>query len=360
MKDSNYNSQVYVIKASFAGVISILLAKILVPQDILSAAFIATLCIKPAFYTGLIVGKEQLLASLLGAFLTGLLMMLFGQNVIVSLLSLIIVISFCLYKNWSNYIPVAVFTVLYMILLQQDTTIHTIAIRMISVFLGVLVASFINYLSSVIIRYKSFFYFRIKHASNIVFEKFLRTIEANETANALLLETLYTDYENIYSEISDFSQEVKHISKELKFTDKPGGITEIEIYNIYRVLESLKMSIRYLQDITFISRTLVPKHQLLPTEWKKKIDDDWKLELERYQIALTNLKEKKFLYKNISEQSYSDFILEITTEMQNISEDKKIVYSDFLALVIDFQQLHLTISNFDYFVSKYIEKTLKE
>src|SRR5690606_22561474 len=118
-----------------------------------------------------------------------------------------------------DYLPIAVFTVLYMILLPQENTLETVIVRMSSVFLGVAVASTINFLVS-FIRYKSFLYYRIKFALNLVYGKTLKTMEANISADYKTLEKLYTDFESIYSQLSLFASEMMDIGKELKFRRK--------------------------------------------------------------------------------------------------------------------------------------------
>lgn len=351
MKEALISSQIYILKCTIAAVLSIVFANLLGIDDTLSASFVAILCVKPTFYTGLIVGKQQFVASFWGGAITGALMLLLGKGITVTAISLLIVISLCVYRKWTNYVAVAAFTVLYMFLIPHET-IEGVMIRMASVFLGVATASLINLLLS-FIRYKHFFYYRVKYASSTVFALFLETIEANKKADIKCLEKLYYDYENLYSQLTNFSGELSDISQELKIRKTAGGVSANDIDNIYRIIESLKMSVRYLQDIVFISKTLAPEHNKIPKEWKDKIDQFWDIEETRFNLILNKLIDKNINETEISGTYDIEFIYQIINKIKSETGDKKELYTKVMAIITDFQQLHFTINNFDYFVQEY-------
>ncbi len=350
MKEEIVNSQIYILKCTIAGICSIILADNIGLDDNLSASFVAIICIKPTFYSGLITGKQQFIASFWGGAITGALIILFGKGILVTALSLLIVISLCVYQNWSNHLMIATFTVLYMFLIPHET-IEGVIIRILSVFLGVAVASVINFVMS-FIRYKKFFYSRVKYATNLVLNKFNQTIIANQNADITYLSHLYYDYENVYYQLSGFSSEVLDTIKELKIRKNTGGLSIDDLEIIYRVIESLKMSVRYLQDITYISKSLAPRHLEIPQKWKDKIDDFWKIEKNRLEKIVNKIEEEVFQETEIVINFDIQIINEIADEIK-IDNSKKDVYREFMAIIIDFQQLHFTISSLEYSIGQY-------
>lgn len=357
MKEALINSQVYILKTTAATILAIIVAKILGIEDTLSASFVAMLCVKPTFYTGLKVGKSQFIASFWGVVITGTLILLLGNSITVNTISLIIVISLCVFRGMNEYIPVAGFTVLYMFLVNHET-VEGIFVRMAAVFIGVAVASLINLLLS-FVRYKNFFYFRVKYASNIVYNAFEETIEANKNADIKKLNSLYNTYENIYSQLSNFSSELSDINKELKVRKNAGGISIDNISNIYRIIENLKMCVRYLQDIVFISEVLAPEHQNIPNDWKIKIDEFWNIEQEKFKSILSNINNNQINNSSITGIYDINFINELILKTKE-DNSKKELYTRIMSIFTDFQQLHFTLNNLDYFICEYNQSQLKE
>jgi uncharacterized membrane protein YgaE (UPF0421/DUF939 family) len=351
LKEALVNSQVYVLKATFAAVLSILITNFVGIDDNLSSSFVAILCVKPTFYTGLKVGKEQFIASFWGGAITGALILLLGKSLTVTTISLLIVISLCVFKKWLDYIAVAAFSVLYMFLIPHET-VEGVLVRIISVFIGIAVASLINFLLS-FVRYKNFFYYRVKYSSNIVFETFIKTIEANKNADIRKLNTLYYEYETIYAQLTNFSGELSDINKELKIRKKAGGISINDVNNLYRIIESLKMCVRYLQDIVFISENLAPEHNKIPIDWKNKIDEFWDIEKEKFKTILNKVSNKDVEETKITGIYDIDFIYQIINKIKQENLETKELYTKIMSIFTDFQQLHFTLNNLDYFVMEY-------
>ncbi|MFN8578348.1 MAG: aromatic acid exporter family protein [Candidatus Sericytochromatia bacterium] len=351
MKEALINSQVYILKSTFAAVISILITNFVGIDDPLSSSFVSLLCIKPTFYTGLKAGKEQFIASLYGGLITGALILLLGKSITVTTISLLIVISLCVFKKWFDYIAVAGFTVLYMFLVPHET-VQGVIERMVAVFIGIAVASLINFLLS-FVRYKNFFNFRIKYASNIVYQTFQETIEANKKADINKLNELYLDYESIYSQLCNFTNELSDINKELKIRKKAGGISIDDIEDLYRIIENFKMCVRYLQDIVYISKTLAPEHNKIPLEWKIKIDEFWDIVDRRFKNILDKVLVDKQEEIEISGNYDIEFVNKIINTIKQESRDKKDIYTKVISIFNDFQQLHFTLNNLDYFINEY-------
>lgn len=353
MKDVLISNYIYALKCTISMVIAYLLAKLLVQEDLLSASLVAVLCIKPIFYSGLVSGKEQFFASMTGALITSGFIIIGGNNIIVMAFSMLIVILLCVYKKWHNYLPVAVFTVLYMIILQKDSTIDTMFIRINSVLLGVIVASFINLIFS-FIRYKSFFYYRLKYLSLIIYNNLLQTIDANKNANIIELEKLYYSYEDVYNQLNNFSNEIMNIRKELKIRKKAGGLSYESVSDLYRILESLKNAVRYLQDISFISKELAPEHHKIDDNWKEHFDNFWDNLKVNFSDILIRLIENKNC-KNINKISFEHKVISEISEKLKESNNRYLL-TEVLAIAIDFEQLSYNINNLNYSVKDYIEE----
>jgi len=355
LKEALIDSQIYILKSTLAGVIAFVLAGKLVPDDALSAAFVAILCIKPAFYTGLVVGKQQLTASLLGAILTALLLIGIGNKILVISLALVLVTAFCVYQKKEEYLTISVFTVLYMVILSSENTLEMVTIRMSSVFLGVVVASLINFMLSFFL-YKPFLYFRIKYAVHLVYQKFIQAMNANISANEKNLEKLYKDFENIYAQLSTFSSEMLDLSQELKFRKKIGEIEINDLASMYQTIKNLKMVTRYVQDIAYISKMLVPEHKKIPDQWKEDLDKLWFQNRNTFERLIKKISNEE----KISSISFAnvDFSLlnEINEAITNSGENEvRYLYAKVMAIVVDFQQLQISLNHLDYFANQYID-----
>lgn len=355
MREYFISANIYAIKCSIALILSYFLAKEYVPQDLLSATFTAILCVKPTFYSGINEGNDQLFASILGAVVTTFLIHFLGNNVFITGIALFITISICLRNNWNNYLVVAIFTVLYVFIIPQQNELDTIIVRLTAVLSGFATATLVNLIFS-LIRYKPFLHFRTAYSLNMVMEEFSKTVKANKTADIKTLDKLYYSFENVYNKLSVFGSEAHFIQKELEIRKKSGGINKQDAYNIFRIIESLKMSVRYLQDISFISKLLAPKHREIPQEWKKKIDQYWLETEEKYTEII-----ERFVNKNFSAPIKllgfeTGIIYEITEKIKAADENQKVIFTETLAILIDFQKIILTLNNLEFYVVEYIKK----
>lgn len=361
MKEKVITEFLFTAKCAFACVLAIALANQLVPKDALSAAFVASMCVKPTLYTGFMASEEQFSASLIGGGITAILVLIFGHNLYTAFISVFTVVSICVLNPRLNlYFIVGVFTSLYILIFPIENAGESLMIRMGAVFLGVISASFINFIFS-LVKYGSFFYYRINHVSNSLLKAFEKTIIGNKTADIKSLDNVYSEFEMIYSELITITSELESVSKELKFRKKVPEINLEEIQNMQRLIQTMKTIVRYLQDIAFVSKSLAPNHNLLPKKWKEKIDSFWENEENRFKfsIAKINSNEFKITYDKLNGDNYSnDFIEEITNQIKEASEDHKMIYTEFLSLVTNFRQLNSNLTMYDYFVNKYLENKI--
>ncbi|MEK7434514.1 MAG: aromatic acid exporter family protein [Cyanobacteriota bacterium] len=352
------SSEIYSLKCSISVILAYFIAKIIVPEDLLSATFTAILCVKPTFYSGLMEGNDQLFASLLGAIITTLLLHFVGYNIFVMSFALFIVISICINRNWNNYLVVAIFSVLYVFIIPQQTELNTIIVRILAVLCGFFTASIINFIFS-LVRYQSFLHFRTSYSLNIVFNEFSKTVKANKTADIQGLDKLYSSYENVYNKLSVFATEAYFIQKELDIR-KSSEIKRKEAYNISRIIENLKMTVRYLQDITFISQRLAPKHEKIPKDWKNKIDEYW-IEIEKkYSTIIDRFINKEFSFPVKLISFESEIIYDVTEKIKLADEIQKIIFTETLSIFMDFQQIIITLNNLEFYIIEYLKEDIFE
>lgn len=361
MREKVINEFIFTIKCVLSCILAIVLANELVPKDALSAAFVASMCVKPTLYTGFMASEEQFSASLIGGGITAILVLLFGHNLYVAFASIFTVVSICVLNPRLNlYFIVAVFTCLYILIFPIENAAESLFIRMGAVFLGIASASVINFLVS-LIKYESFFYYRVRHVSSSLSKAFKKTIVGNKTADIKTLDKIYSEFEMIYSELITITSELESASKEIKLRKKVGSIDQEEIQNMQRMVQTMKTIVRYLQDIAFVSKSLAPNHNLLPKKWKEKIDSFWDNEEKRFDFTIEKITsdELKTTFDKMNLDIYdNEFIQEITDEIKQASDENKMIYTEFLSLVTNFKQLNSNITMYDYFVNKYLDKKI--
>ncbi|MBI3890948.1 MAG: hypothetical protein HY303_05405, partial [Candidatus Wallbacteria bacterium] len=153
----------WLIKLGLAVLLALLASAACGVKDRLSPAFTALLCIRGTFFTGISVGPQQVLAALAGTTLSLLCNALFGSNDVALAISVMLAAYVCLRFNWESSTLLVLFTLLYSHLLPLGSLGKTAQIRVEGVLIGVVVASFVNYLFSHF-RYRRMYYFRLRHA----------------------------------------------------------------------------------------------------------------------------------------------------------------------------------------------------
>ncbi len=141
-------------------------------RDMISVLFGLILTLEPTNITGLRRGKEQFVASLIGALITAAIVAVLGVNPVSVGLSVAMTLFVCLKVNWRDISPVALFTSIYMTQNMQlglggEPSIWlTFQLRMIALALGVIIAVVWNFVFS-LIQYRRITYrrlaFLVKH-----------------------------------------------------------------------------------------------------------------------------------------------------------------------------------------------------
>lgn len=198
-----------------------------VSKDMVSLLFGLMLTLDPVNLTGLRNGFKQVEATIIGAVITGLLLMVLGYTP----LSTAIVITATLYVslliNWREFSVVAVFTSIYMSQLSQTdamgnvSEIETFKLRIAALLAGVIIAFVVNYLFSVF-GYRHMLEKRIYHLIDDLhnkLEKVTRLVAANadtesgiynvEEIESLMstFPSLFNNIDWIYSTSQDFKKD---------------------------------------------------------------------------------------------------------------------------------------------------------
>lgn len=133
------------LKAGLAVALALAIVQTLGVQDLISACFVALVCTSPTVFTGLRRGIEQLTASVLGGVITTLLLLLLPRHPLLLGLAMALTVRAAFVVGyWRTYL-VAGFTVIYIYILPFDSPATAFSQRMLSVGIGILSATAVNF-----------------------------------------------------------------------------------------------------------------------------------------------------------------------------------------------------------------------
>ena len=159
-----FDTKLYIFKTFVAVLTAYLIGHRLpfVQKDMISILFGMMMTLEPVTVTGIRSGLNQIVATILGALATTVIIMFIGINFITVALSVSATILLCLKINWREVSPVAIFTSIYMTQYVQYTVkgepseTLTFLLRILALSFGVLIAILYNFLFSL------FFYQRME------------------------------------------------------------------------------------------------------------------------------------------------------------------------------------------------------
>ncbi|MFT4145645.1 MAG: aromatic acid exporter family protein [Mobilitalea sp.] len=159
-----FDSRLYIIKAMAAVLATYLVVQHLplVNKDLISVLFGLMMTLEPVTVTGIRSGLRQIVATLIGAIVTAVIISVFGISIWTSAISISATLFVCLKINWREVSPVAIFTSIYMTNFIQytangDPSIpRTFELRVLALGIGILMAVLFNFLFSL------FFYRRME------------------------------------------------------------------------------------------------------------------------------------------------------------------------------------------------------
>jgi uncharacterized membrane protein YgaE (UPF0421/DUF939 family) len=126
----------------------------IVYKDLISVLFGLMMTLEPVTVTGIRSGLKQITATLLGAMVTAICILIFGINIWTVAFSVSATLFICLKINWREVSPVAIFTSIYMTNYVQFTAngepsvVLTFQLRILSLGIGVLIAIIFNFIFS--------------------------------------------------------------------------------------------------------------------------------------------------------------------------------------------------------------------
>ncbi|MDF2609841.1 MAG: conserved rane protein of unknown function [Lachnospiraceae bacterium] len=159
-----FDSRLYIIKAMVAVLATYLVVQQLplVNKDLISVLFGLMMTLEPVTVTGIRSGLRQIIATLIGATVTAIIIFVFGISIWTSAISISATLFVCLKINWREVSPVAIFTSIYMTNFIQYTVNgepsipRTFVLRVLALGIGILMAVLFNFLFSL------FFYKRME------------------------------------------------------------------------------------------------------------------------------------------------------------------------------------------------------
>ncbi len=159
-----FDSRLYIMKAMVAVIATYLVVRQLplVNKDLISVLFGLMMTLEPVTVTGIRSGLRQIIATLIGAIVTAIIIFVFGISIWTSAISISTTLFICLKINWREVSPVAIFTAIYMTNFVQYTANgepsipRTFLLRVLALGIGILMAVLFNFLFSL------FFYKRME------------------------------------------------------------------------------------------------------------------------------------------------------------------------------------------------------
>lgn len=202
---------------------------------------------------------SQVLASVIGAAATGVLVLAFGVNVFSVSVGMLLTLYVCLKINWRLVSPVAIFTSIYMTQYLQLNEVGlpsiwlTFRLRIMALSLGILIALFYNYIFSNLY-YKKFAEKRLQYANEQVLsglkyttQVFQRILPRGKRGYIQLFSQQMNDLDLIYSNIESLKTEFTFLKKENKLSELK---MLQDIAELYRDINHLTYDLNFLLEST--------------------------------------------------------------------------------------------------------------
>lgn len=202
---------------------------------------------------------SQVLASVIGAAATGVLVLAFGVNVFSVSVGMLLTLYVCLKINWRLVSPVAIFTSIYMTQYLQlneaglPSIWLTFRLRIMALSLGILIALFYNYIFSNLY-YKKFAEKRLQYANEQVLsglkytnQVFQRILPRGKRGYIQLFSQQMNDLDLIYSNIESLKTEFTFLKKENKLSELK---MLQDIAELYRDINHLTYDLNFLLEST--------------------------------------------------------------------------------------------------------------
>lgn len=261
----------WLIKLGLAVLWSLWIADACGVKDRLSPAFTALLCIRGTFFTGISVGKQQVLAALAGTAMSLGCSALFGYNDLALALAVMLASYVCLRLNWESSMLLVLFTLLYSHLTPLGSLGETAQIRVEGVLIGVVVASLINYLFSHF-RYRRMYYFRLRHALEGLLELLDGVADAVRRRNLEAVSQKSLELKSLARLVSLLYEESTDLGREMAFRRTPGDLDGPLIPRIEELSRHIESACWHLFGVTQAMVELLEDAVAVPARTEEQLE----------------------------------------------------------------------------------------
>jgi hypothetical protein len=241
-------------KAAIAVTAAYVLARELVPRDVLSATFVAMLCISPTVYTGLRRGLAQLAASALGGLATLAVTIPLGPGPAALAASVVLGLAAAFLVGFAATYTVAGFTVLYVSLLGKGE-IDAYVLRLASVMLGVGTAGLVNVLVSAF-WYRQIFGRRVAIAARAVERPLALLAQAFRARDPAGVRAADDAIDPVFRLLAELSGEFHDLRRELSLRRGWGGVEIRTALRQERAVAQLELVCHHARDLALVLREL--------------------------------------------------------------------------------------------------------
>lgn len=215
------------LKYGLAGGLAAAAAARWVPQDVISAAFVALLCCRPAVTSALREGRDQILATAVGVGVTLLVMLASGPGAFAIAFGAAATWAAATVLRWPYPTAiVALFSVVYMGVLASHDWTETALVRAGSLLLGVACALVVNLASAPLLG-RANFAIRLEHARAQVQGVLAALADATRLRDGPGLATARDGFAGLYLSLGEVQAEVEDLRRDAQIArelvGRPGG-----------------------------------------------------------------------------------------------------------------------------------------
>lgn len=340
---------------------SLYIALRIAPLDLLSCGFVAVLTLQPNLYRGLIFSWQQIKATTLAAVITTAVVFSLGVDVGASVsllaagLSMGLTIVACMKFNMRESTVVALFTVIYLMVLPQvigESYLGMMHLRYLTILIGIGTATLFNFLSS-LFRYRDRLHLNLIDNTKIIADRLTAVKELlneREVTDEYLDEML-NDFGVVFEQLRASKTDLNEIEKELTLLKKfPEELKEKENYLQRSMLYALNDISHYSWDIILNLRDLEHKGEIMA-----KSKETIRLVARQLRKLNRELKELNIPSSGVFKKKQNRRLEEIYSMLEDYARQRGEESLTFVTLLSDLVHLELTTIQFHNLVHRYIE-----
>ena len=300
-----------VIKAGLVSVGSLAVSQLLAISNPTLIIFASLLGITPSFYRGLKRGLRNISVTVLGGFLSLLLVGVLGiENAYLSIpLGVMFLLGAFYLFGLMDQFPLGVFTFIIMGFDHPGGLWETGLARFGAIALGLAVATGVNYLTS-LFRYRNLYAAQLEHILKELSGVYRQIEELFRIGDSEGMEEADGDFHLLFRQIGVFRDELADLKSELRMRRSSGGLTYKSIIWLARAVEKVEMISHYLYDITSTGPGLLNSSTLDGKE-KDEMASELSFLSRRLEQGIREFKKResgdqlKKMAKDLKEKMYS-------------------------------------------------------